>query len=148
MLFKVTRLDSEATPGQLDTRYDNSTAELISADWSVQLTRNIEWVGKQAFKRKLTELDPTFDFETNTSLSIQRFNFRIPFDLSLGVEYRMLRQKEASDDRAGFLGELMWNGFEYVGIGVGYNFTEFSSDLRFDSDYSEYGWFLRLQGTY
>jgi hypothetical protein len=60
----------------------------------------------------------------------------------------MLRQKEASDDRAGFLGELMWNGFEYVGIGIGYNFTEFSSDLRFDSDYSEYGWFLRLQGTY
>ena len=148
VLFKVTRLDSEATPGQLDTRYDTSTADLISADWSLQLTRNIEWVGKQAFKRKLTELDPTFDFETNTSLSIQRLNFRIPLDLSLGVEYRMLRQKEASDDRAGFLGELMWNGFEYVGIGVGYNFTEFSSDLRFDSDYSEYGWFLRLQGTY
>jgi len=148
VLFKVTRLDSEATPGQLDTRYDTSTAELISADWSLQLTRNIEWVGKQAFKRKLTELDPTFDFETNTSLSIQRLNFRIPLDLSLGVEYRMLRQKEASDDRAGFLSELMWNGFEYVGIGVGYNFTEFSSDLRFDSDYSEYGWFLRLQGTY
>ena len=37
---------------------------------------------------------------------------------------------------------------EHIGIGVGYNFTDFSSDLRFDSDYSEHGWFLRLQGLY
>ncbi len=81
-------------------------------------------------------------------MSIQRLNFRIPLNLSLGVEYRLLRQKEAADERSGFLGELMWNGFEHIGIGAGYNFTEFSSDLRFDSDYSEYGWFLRLQGTY
>ena len=148
VLFKITRLDSEATPGQLDTRYDTSTSNLLSTDWSLQLTRGIEWVGKQAFKKKLTELDPTSEFETNASLSIQRLNFRIPMDLSLGVEYRLLRQKEAADDRSGFLGELMWNGFEHVGIGVGYNFTEFSSDLRFDNGYSEYGWFLRLQGTY
>ena len=42
----------------------------------------------------------------------------------------------------------MWNGLGHVGLGVGYNFTEFSSDLRFDSDYSETGWFLRIQGQY
>lgn len=148
VLVKLTRLDSEATPGQVNTRYDTSTSDILSTDWSLQLSRSIEWVGKQAFKRKLTQLDPAFEFETNTSLSIQRLNFRIPLDLSLGIEYRLLRQKEAADERSGFLGELMWNGFEHIGIGAGYNFTEFSSDLRFDSDYSEYGWFLRLQGMY
>jgi uncharacterized repeat protein (TIGR01451 family) len=148
VLVKVTRLDSEATPGQVDTRYDTSISDLISADWSLQLSRSIEWVGKQAFKKKQTELGPAFEFETNTSLSIQRLNLRMPLDLLLGVEYRLLRQKEASDERSGFLGEVMWNGFEYIGIGVGYNFTEFSSDLRFDSDFSENGWFLRLQGMY
>jgi hypothetical protein len=148
VLVKVTRLANEATPGQVDNLYDPGTADLLSADWSFALTRNIEWVGKQAFKKKLTELDPAFEFETNTSLSIQRFNFRIPLDLSLGVEYRLLRQKEAADERSGMLGELMWNGFEHIGIGVGYNFTEFSSDLRLDSDFSEHGWFLRLQGLY
>ena len=148
VLVKLTKLNSEVTPGQVDTQYDTSTADLISADWSLQISRSIEWVGKQAFKRKLTELDTAFEFETNTSLSIQRLNFRIPLDLSLGVEYRLLRQEEAADDRSGFLGELMWNRLEHVGIGVGYNFTEFSSDLRFDSEYSEHGWFLRLQGTY
>ena len=36
----------------------------------------------------------------------------------------------------------MWTGLDHVGLGIGYNFTEFSSDLRLDSDYSEYGWFL------
>ena len=148
VLVKLTRLDSEATPGQVDTRYDTSTSDLLTADWSLQLTRSIEWVGKQVFKKKLTELDPAFEFESNTSLSIQRFNFRVPLDLSLGVEYRLLRQDEAADARTGFLGELMWHRFEHVGIGVGYNFTDFSSDLRFDSDYSEHGWFLRLQGMY
>jgi hypothetical protein len=148
VLVKITRLDSEATPSQVDTRYDTSTSDLFSADWSLQINRSIEWVGKQVFKKKLTEVDPAFEFETNTSLSIQRLNFRIPLDLSVGVEYRLLRQKEAADDRSGFLGELMWNRLEHIGIGVGYNFTEFSSDLRFDNEYSEYGWFLRLQGTY
>jgi hypothetical protein len=88
------------------------------------------------------------DIETNTSLSIQRLNFEIPWNLSLGTEYRRLYQKEADDVRSGFLGELMWNGFEHMGVGMGYNFTDFSSDLRFDSNYSESGWFLRLQGRY
>ena len=148
VLVKLTRLDSEATPAQVDTRYDTSTADLLSADWSLQLTPWIEWVGKQAFKKKLTELDPVFEFETNTSLSIQRLNFRVPLDLAVGVEYRLLRQDEAADERSGISGEVMWNGMEHIGIGVGYNFTDFSSDLRFDSDYSEQGWFLRLQGLY
>ncbi|MFQ5982306.1 MAG: hypothetical protein ACE5KS_02915, partial [Woeseiaceae bacterium] len=148
VLFKLSRLDSEATPAQLDPRYDDSTADLISTDWSVQLHKRIEWVGKQAFKKKLTEPEDLIGIETNTSLSIQRLNFEIPWNLSLGTEYRRLYQKESDDARSGFLSELMWNGFEHIGLGLGYNFTDFSSDLRFDSDYSEYGWFLRIQGRY
>ena len=148
MLFKVTHLDSEATPAQQDVRYDDSTSDLISADWSLQLTRNIEWVGKYALKTKLTALDALSELETNTSLNIQRLNIRLPWDLSFGTEFRQLEQKEASDDRSGWLGEFMWTGLDHVGLGVGYNFTDFSSDLRFDSDYSESGWFLRVQGRY
>ena len=148
VLFKVSSLDSEATPAQLDPRYDDSTSDLFATDWSVQVHRRIEWVGKQAFKKKLTVPDELLNIETNTSLSIQRFNVAIPWDLSIGAEYRRLYQKEADDTRSGFLGELMWNRFEHVGLGLGYNFTDFSSDLRFDSDYSESGWFLRIQGKY
>jgi uncharacterized repeat protein (TIGR01451 family) len=148
VLFKVSSLDSEATPAQIDSRYDTSSAMLLSTDWSLQLHRRIEWVGKQAFKRKLTELPGLSEIETNTSLSIQRFNVAMPWDFSIGAEYRRLYQEEADDTRSGFLGELMWNHFEHVGLGVGYNFTEFSSELRFDSEYSEYGWFFRLQGRY
>jgi len=148
VLFKLSSLDSEATPAQIDPRYDNSSAQLLATDWSVQLHRRVEWVGKQAFKRKLTELPGLSDIETNTSLSIQRFNLAIPWDFSIGAEYRRLYQKEADDTRSGFLGELMWNRFEHMGLGVGYNFTDFSSELRFDNDYSEYGWFFRIQGKY
>ena len=148
VLFKITRLDSEATPTQQDTRFDDSTSDLISADWSLQLTKRIEWVGKHAIKTKLTRFDAVPEIETNTSLSIQRLNLRLPWQLTLGTEFRQLQQDESSDDRSGFLGEIMWTGLDHVGLGVGYNFTEFSSDLRFDSDYSEYGWFLRVQGKY
>ena len=148
VLFKLSSLDSEATPAQIDPRYDNSTADLFATDWSVQLHRRIEWVGKQAFKKKLTEPVGLLGIETNTTLSIQRFNFEIPWDLSIGAEYRRLYQKEADDTRSGLLGELMWNRFEHLGLGLGYNFTDFSSDLRFDNDYSESGWFLRIQGKY
>jgi uncharacterized repeat protein (TIGR01451 family) len=148
VLFKVSSLDSDATPAQIDPRYDDSTSDLFATDWSVQIHRRIEWVGKQAFKKKLTVPDDISSIETNTSLSIQRFNVTIPWDLSIGAEYRRLYQKEADDTRSGFLGELMWNRFEHVGLGLGYNFTDFSSDLRFDSDYSESGWFLRIQGKY
>jgi len=148
VLLKISSLDSDATPAQTDPRYDDSTADLISTDWSVQLHRGIEWVGKQAFKKKLTELDGLSGIETNTSLSIQRLNFDIPWNLSVGTEYRRLYQKESDDIRSGWLGEVMWNGIEHVGLGLGYNFTDFSSDLRFDSDYSEHGWFLRVQGRY
>ena len=148
VLFKLSSLDSEATPAQIDPRYDDSTANLFATDWSLQLHPRIEWVGKQAFKKKLTELDGLSSIETNTSLSIQRFNFEIPWDLWIGAEYRRLYQKEANDTRSGFLGEVMWNRFEHLGLGLGYNFTDFSSDLRFDSDYSESGWFLRVQGKY
>ena len=148
VFFKLSSLDSDATPAQIDPRYDSSTADLFATDWSVQLSRRIEWVGKQVFKKKLTEPAGIAAIETNTSLSIQRFNFEIPWDLSIGAEYRRLHQKEADDTRSGFLGELMWNRFEHMGLGLGYNFTDFSSDLRFDSDYSESGWFLRIQGKY
>ena len=148
VLFKLTHLDSDATPTQQNSQLDDSTANLFSADWSLQLTRRLEWVGKHAMKTKLTTLDQLTDFETNTSLSIQRLNVRLPWDFTIGTEYRLLQVKEADDSRSGFLGEVMWRGLKHVGLGVGFNFTEFSSDLRFDSDYSEYGWFLRIQGEY
>lgn len=148
VLFKLSSLDSEATPAQIDPRYDNSTADLFTTDWSVQLHERIEWAGKQAFKKKLSEPLGLFEIETHTSLSIQRFNFEVPWDLAIGAEYRRLYQKESDDTRSGFLGELMWNRFEHLGLGLGYNFTDFSSDLRFDNAFSEYGWFLRVQGKY
>ena len=148
VLFKLARLKSEATPAQIDTRYDDSISNLVSADWSLQLSPRIEWVGKQALKVKTTQLEQLADIETNTSLSIQRLNFDLPWKLTFGGEFRQLTQQEADDARAGWLGELMWNRLDHVGLGVGYNFTDFSSDLRFDNDYSEGGWFLRIQGTY
>ena len=87
-------------------------------------------------------------FETHTHLSIQRLNVDAYADFALGLEYRRLSEREAQDARAGWLTELMWQKLDHLRAGVGYNFTDFSDDLTRLNDYSEQGWFLRLQGIY
>ena len=58
-----------------------------------------------------------------------RVDYRIvQSPLLLGVEYRMLQQREADDNRSGWLNELSLDANAHVRFGVGYNFSRFSGD--------------------
>jgi len=85
---------------------------------------------------------------TNTWLAIDRLNFNLWKPLDLGVEYRLLAQRETSDRRQGFLAELMWRIKKHFRAGIGYNFTDFSDDEFARNDYRTGGWFIRVQGRY
>ena len=85
---------------------------------------------------------------TKTYLMIHRLDYALPKDFGIGTEYRLLTQKEARDERAGWLTELTWESKKHLRLGIGFNFTEFSDDLLRDNDYSERGWFLRGQGVF
>ncbi len=125
-----------------------SQVEILSSEWSYELTPNIEWVDKLAYKRKSQNDNEQSPFTSHTWLSIHRLNYQFITDWDLGMEYRSLSQREAKDQRDGWLTELMWRANRHVRLGVGFNFTDFSDNERSDNDYSVYGWFLRLQGKY
>jgi uncharacterized repeat protein (TIGR01451 family) len=136
-------------PSQFQAQTDDLIAEseVLSVEWSHQVTPDLEWVGKQAFKNRVETTPGAGDVETETSLTIQRLNYNFYKDFELGAEYRVLAQQD-SDQRDGWLLEFMWRPIDHLRIGVGYNFTDFSDDEFSNNDYSVKGWFLRLQGAY
>ena len=85
---------------------------------------------------------------TDTLLGIQRVNVRVHRPFDLGIEYRILTQRQSSDRRQGFLTELMWVPHKNFRVGGGYNFTDFSDSEFSKNDYSVRGWFIRAQGRY
>ncbi|MFQ5935414.1 MAG: hypothetical protein ACE5LB_03290, partial [Acidiferrobacterales bacterium] len=147
-LFRYTKLSDAPTLFQSSTDATVTESDVLSADWSYQINRKLEWVGKLAFK--LTEeATPGFaTVDSDTTLAIQRFNYNFYRNFELGGEYRIRSQSTADDQAQGWLFEFMWRPIEHMRIGVGYNFTDFSDNEFSDNDFSVKGWFFRLQGTY
>ncbi|MCK5503864.1 MAG: hypothetical protein KAJ10_01810 [Thermodesulfovibrionia bacterium] len=125
-----------------------TTMDVTSIEWSLDVTSYLEWVEKYALKVKTEETGDRPAVTTHTYLVINRFNFNVWRSFDLGVEYRVLVQKEADDKRQGWLTELMWNATEHIRLGLGYNFTDFSDNEFSDNNYSVRGCFIRLQAKY
>lgn len=147
-LAKYTRL-SEMRPlnvgGLLSTVTESDVASL---EWSMELNRYVEWVGKEAAKIKTEKTGEGSELESRTYLTIQRLNFHMTPRIDLGAEYRILKQIEADDEREGWLAELAWKAAKHLRLGVGYNFTDFSDNEFSDNNYSVEGGFVRLQSMF
>jgi len=123
-------------------------SDVFSAEWSLQLSKKLEWVEKGAYKIKTENYSDRPSFTGHTLLSIHRLNYHLFKQIDAAAEYRLLWQREARDNRQGWLSELIWEPISHLRLGVGYNFTDFSDDEFADNNYSVYGWFLRVQGKY
>ena len=148
-LTRYTRL-SDSSPLNLSNSTATATEmKVFSIEWSYQITKKLEWSEKQAIRFK-TEKNVGFEpFKSKTHLSIHRLNYTLPWwQLRFGTEYRTLKQKEANDQRVGWLTELTWEANKHMRLGGGYNFTDFSDNEFSSNDYSSEGWFIRLQGKY
>ena len=132
--------------GQLEG--EQTTKDIASIEWSLDINHALEWVGKQAFKIKREQWADYPAVTTHTYLSIQRLNYHIRPKFDLGMEYRILSNREADDQRQGWLSELSWKAMQHLRLGAGYNFTDFSDNEFSDNNYSTYGWFMRVQGIY
>jgi len=132
--------------GQLEG--EETAKDIASIEWSLDINPALEWVGKQAFKIKREQWVDYPAVKTHTYLSIQRLNYHLRPKLDLGMEYRILSNREADDQRQGWLSELSWKAMRHLRLGVGYNFTDFSDNEFSDNNYSTYGWFMRVQGMY
>ena len=147
-LFRYTRQSNEPTLFQSQALDSSTKSHIFSTDWSYQVTRKLEWVGKTAmkFNEESTVGLPTID--NQIGLLIQRFNYNFYKKFELGAEYRIRTQSLANDQQQGWLFEFMWRPVKQLRLGVGYNFTDFSDDEFSNNDFSVRGWFFRLQGAY
>jgi len=147
LLTRFTRLTNTPTEFQQAGSIAGMTSDIFAVDWSYQLSRRIEWVGKQAMRWSEGDDDP-LALRSRTSLTIQRLNWSMPKQLQFGTEYRLMNQDIANDQRSGFVTELMWEGLDPIVLGIGYNFSDVSDNEYVDYDYSTQGPFLRLQGKF
>jgi hypothetical protein len=133
-------------PGELSG--SETVMDVVSFETLFQINPRLEWVTKNAARFQEERIPGQPGSEADTYLAIQRFNVNVWKPIDLGFEYRLLRQEEADDQRAGWLSEVMWKVKKHFRVGGGYNFTDFSDDEFSQNDYSVHGWFLRVQGRY
>jgi hypothetical protein len=129
-------------------QFDQS-AHIASADIAYDVNRYFGLVEKLAFKRSTVFTSVGDTVAVNTFLTANRINFHVTRKWDLALEYRILVQSYALDTfKQGALVEIDREFYEYVRLGVGYNFSDFSDDLRHANNFKTQGPFVRMTGKF
>lgn len=129
-------------------QFDQS-AHILAADAGYDVNRYFGLVEKLAFKRSTVHTSAGDSVAVNTFLTANRINFHVTRKWDLALEYRILMQSYALDAlKQGALIEVDREFYEYVRLGVGYNFTDFSDDLRDTNSFKSHGPFVRMTGKF
>ena len=83
-------------------------------------------------------------------LLINRLNYHLTNKLDIALEYRWKRQEGSyvEDREHGALIEGTYWLVKNIGVGAGFNFTNFSDQLANEDEMRAGGFFLRLRGKY
>ncbi|MBN1688796.1 MAG: hypothetical protein JW893_06815 [Candidatus Omnitrophica bacterium] len=123
-------------------------SHLVAIDIAYELHRFLTVVEKMAYKNSIIETPVTQTILHNL-LWAHRFNFHVTRKWDLALEYRFLWQFDAARTlKQGALVEIDREFYDYVRLGVGYNFTDFDDDLRKVNNYDTHGPFVRLSGKF
>lgn len=129
-------------------QFDQS-AHILATDVAYDVNRYFGLVEKLAFKHSWAHSSAGDTVNVNTLLSANRINFHVTRKWDLALEYRILAQTYALDTlKQGALVEIDREFYEYVRLGVGYNFTDFSDDLRDTNSFKSHGPFVRMTGKF
>ena len=123
---------------------------ILSAEALYRLNRNWEIGGKIAVKegRMRTFRDTGKWHDSGVMLAVLRARRHIANEWDALAEYRLLRDRHGDNRRHGALIGIYRNfGEQQIEMGVGYNFTNFSDDIR-DARYDRRGWFIDLIGKF
>lgn len=154
LLARYTYLRDLGTGAQYNTGYyDNyqfdQAAHIVATDIAYDVNRYFGIVEKLAFKRSIVNTASNTGVAGNTFLSANRINFHVTRKWDFAVEYRILWQSASLDTlKHGALVEIDREFYEYVRLGVGYNFTDFSDDLRDTNSFHSQGPFVRMTGKF
>jgi len=127
----------------------DETAHILAIDLAYAIHRYLGVVEKLALKHSILNTETTNEVILNTFLWINRFNFHVTRRWDLAGEYRMMWQSDAVEAfRQGVLVEADREFYDYVRLGLGYNFTDFDDDLRKTNSFDSHGPFVRLTGKF
>jgi hypothetical protein len=140
--------------GQVDLsgnmlEYQQKT-HLLSADLIYQINRYFSAGLKFAYAIQNIRGDRIGQaawLRNDRELAVLRLDYHVIYDWDLVGELRTLRLPKFNDSRSGFLLGVYKNLLDdaTLKLGVGYNFTNFSSDLT-NLTYRNRGWFINLVG--
>jgi len=136
-----------------DTQYNgfqiDQAAHILATDIGYDVNRYFGLAEKLAFKRSSVRTSVDDTVAVNSFLTANRINFHVTRKWDLALEYRILMQSYALDTlKQGALVEVDREFYEYVRLGVGYNFTDFSDDLRDTNSFQSHGPFVRMTGKF
>ncbi len=124
-------------------------AHIVAVDLAYDLYKYLGVVEKLAYKNSILNTSLTNEIILHHFLWVHRFNFHITRKWDAALEYRALWQFDAAKTlRHGPLVEIDREFYDYVRLGVGYNFTDFNDDLRGSNNYKTHGPFVRLSGKF
>jgi len=147
-LARLTRLDDRRPGAPGDTLLWESGLDVAALEASLRLTHDLEWSGKGAARVLRDGPGGLPAVTTHGRLWVSRIDYRIFRPVRLGVEYRLLTQRETGDRQRGWLQELSLDPSRNLRFGVGYNFTRFSGDVLDRGVEDRKGWFVRAQSRY
>ena len=132
--------------GQDSIRPDQRV-HVLSAEALYRLNRNWEIGGKIALKegRMRTFRDRGDWHDSSMLLAVLRARRHVIKEWDALAEYRILHDRKGDNRRHGVLVGAYRQFGDQIEMGVGYNFTDFSDDIR-DASYNRQGWFIDLIG--
>jgi len=149
LLGKFARQEDRRAAAPGDSVGEQTVLGVASLEGTVRLLPGLDWAAKGAARLEQEGRVGLPSALTHSTLWTSRLDYRIvQSPLLLGVEYRMLRQLELSDNRSGWLNELSLDANPHVRFGVGYNFSRFSGDPLVRTQDTAQGWFVRAQSRY
>jgi hypothetical protein len=148
LIGKYTYLYDLSTIGQIESNLDEKS-HIISAEMSYQVAQRWTVGSKLGVKRYSLRAnrDSGDWYESNLALGALRVNYHIIKDWDAMVEAHMLTQED-DGTKSGFLLGVYKHIGDNVKFGVGYNFTDFSDDLRKTNDYNAKGLFINVIGKF
>jgi hypothetical protein len=149
VLGKLARQEDRraAVPG--DSIGTETVLGVATLEATIRVLPGLDWAAKGASRLQEDGRVGQFSAAAHSTLWTSRVDYRIvKSPLLMGVEYRMLQQRESDDNRSGWLQELSFDANKNMRFGVGYNFSRFSGDPLVRTQDTARGWFLRAQTRY
>jgi hypothetical protein len=140
----VDQLGQNLTPAEFIQK-----SHIASIDVTYELTPSWTLGAKYAYRLSQVSVDrdDTDFFDNDAHLAILRADWRFLRNWEGSLEGRLLELPDLDERRAGALVTLYRYLGEYLKVGIGYNFTDFSEDLT-DLSYDHHGIFFNMVGSF